>query len=212
EQNQSDKHQDKPDEQLSQPDKPQRKSGRSRRRLLTLVILLVILVIVASVFFNLPQRIGLVETPTEKLLSATPDREAAVAMMADLQATGADTRGMEIYIFPVKSTEDTPSNENVAVAILDASQGFDFRNFSEADLMDYLNSLSSVGESGDYNIKRVAISYQYENGEPLMTLTAPTEIILKFANGTISREQFLEEMEGEVNFVEVAKKIAEIAQ
>ncbi|MFC1917636.1 hypothetical protein ACFLXH_03185 [Chloroflexota bacterium] len=183
-----------------------------RKKLIFLAILVVIIIIIGFVFFNLPQRIGLVQTPTEKLISATPDREAAAAMMADLKVDGANTQGMELYVFPVIGTEDNPSDYNVAVVIIDAGQGFDFRNFSEQDLMNYMNKLSSVGQNGEYNIERVAISYADESGDSLITLTASTDAILKFADGKISREQFLEEMEGEVNLTEVAKKIAEMAQ
>ena len=64
-QNQPDKNQENLDE-LSKTDKPQRKNSRSRRRLVVFGILSVILIIVSIVFFNLPQRIGLVQSPTEK--------------------------------------------------------------------------------------------------------------------------------------------------
>ncbi|MFC1920254.1 hypothetical protein ACFLYQ_00840 [Chloroflexota bacterium] len=183
-----------------------------RKKHIVLIVVLAVIVILAIWFFNIPQRIGLVQTPTEKLISATPDREAAAAMMADLKVAGANTAGMELYIFPVIGTEDNPSDDNVAVVIIDAGKGFDFRNFSEQDLMNYMNKLSSVGQSGEYNIERVAISYADESGDSLITLTASTETILKFANGTATKEQFLEEMEGEVNLAEVAKKIAEMAK
>ncbi|MFC1874122.1 hypothetical protein ACFLYX_02340 [Chloroflexota bacterium] len=182
------------------------------KKLIGLAVFVVIVIVVGVAFFNLPQRIGLVETPAEKLLSQTPDRETADELMSELRASGTDTTGMDLYILPIQGTKDNPSNGNVAVAILDASQGFDLRNLSEAELMGYLETLSSVGQSGDYNIERVVVAYQDESGESLITLTAPTETILKFKNGVISREQFLKEMEGEVNFVEVAKKIAEMAQ
>jgi len=68
------------------------------------------------------------------------------------------------------------------------------------------------GSAGDYDIERIAIAYRDENSESLLTLTAPTETIIKFTDGSIDREEFLEEMEGQVNFVELAKKIAELVQ
>ncbi|MFH1650683.1 MAG: hypothetical protein ABID87_01055 [Chloroflexota bacterium] len=182
------------------------------KKLIGLAVFVVIVIIIGFVFFNLPQRIGLAQTPTEKLISATPDREAAAAMMADLKVAGTDTAGIELYIFPVIGDEDSPSDDNVAVVIIDEGKGFDFRNFNEQDLMNYMEKLSSVGQSGGYNIERVAISYSDKSGDSLITLTASTEAILKFANGTTTREQFLEEMEGEVNIAEVAKKIAEMAK
>ncbi|MFC2040332.1 hypothetical protein ACFLTW_04080 [Chloroflexota bacterium] len=183
-----------------------------KKFLIGLAILLVVCVIIGFAFFNLPQRIGLVKSPTEKLFSSTPDREAAAAIMTDLKAAGTNTAGIELYIFPVKGDEDNPSDDNVAVVIIDTGQGFDFSNFSEQDLMNYMEKVSSVGQNGEYNIERVAISYSDESGDSLITLTASTEAILKFANGATTREQFLEEMEGEVNIAEVAKKITEMAK
>ncbi|MFC1961881.1 hypothetical protein ACFLWN_02405 [Chloroflexota bacterium] len=182
------------------------------KKLIGLAVFVMIVIIIGFVFFNLPQRIGLVQAPTEKLISATPDRETAAAMIDDLKAAGTNTTGIELYIFPLKVDEDNLSDDNVAVVIIDAGQGFDFRNFNEQDLMNHLEKLSSVGQSGGYNIERVAISYSDESGDSPITLTASTEAVLKFTNGTITREQFLEEMEGEVNVVEVAKKITEMAQ
>ncbi|MFC1991936.1 hypothetical protein ACFLVC_04365 [Chloroflexota bacterium] len=205
EQSQPDNQQDQPDEQPSQPDKPKRKSGRGRRRLITLAIVIAILVIVACVFFNLPQRIGVVQSPTEKILSTTPDREATTAMMEDLKSAGINTKGIDIYVIPYKG-----SDENVAIAVLDASQGFDVRNFSREDaITEYLELLASLDTGGEYNIKRVAVDYKNEEGESLLTLTAPTDIITRYADGSISRQQFLKELEGQVNFVEIAEMMAE---
>jgi hypothetical protein len=133
-------------------------------------------------------------------------------MISDLQAAKADTRGMDIYIFPVIGAEGEPSDDNVAVAVLNASEGFDFANFNSAELTGYLEKLAEVGESGDYNIERVAIAYLDENGESLITLTAPAETILKFSSGAITREQFLQETEGQVDFGEVVKKISEMVK
>ena len=64
------------------------------KKLIGLAIFVAIVIIIGVAFFNLPQRIGLTESPAEKLLSATLNRKAATAMMADLQTAGVNTQGM----------------------------------------------------------------------------------------------------------------------
>ena len=162
---------------------------------------LIVVGIAAAVFFNLPQRIGLTKSPAEKLLEQRLDRQAASEMMQDLQTAGVDTRGMEIYVIPYKD-----SDESLAVAVLDASQGFDIRNFSREDaITKYLALMAELDEGGKYGIKRVAVDYKNEEGDSLLTLTAPSDTVVRYSDGAIDREQFLQELEGQVNFVEVAR-------
>jgi hypothetical protein len=182
------------------------------KKLIVLGIVVVIIIIIGVAFFNLPQRIGLVDTPTEKLLSATPDREAAAAAMAEFESTGIDTEGIELYIFPVKGTADDPSMESVAFLVFDASEGADLFSLTENELIGYMEKLSNLGQNDENNIERVAIDYRNEGGESLLTLTAPAETIRKFANGSISREQFLEEMEGQVDFTKIISEIEGASQ
>ena len=54
-------------------------------------------------------------------------------------------------------------------------------------------------------IKRVAVDYKNEEGDSLLTLTAPSDTVVRYSDGAIDREQFLQELEGQVNFVEVAR-------
>ena len=176
-----------------------------RKRLIILLVIIAVIGGLAVWFFNVPQRVGLVKSPTEKLLSATPDREASTALLADLRAAGVNTQGMELYVFPLNDSEGS-----VAAVVLDASAGFDFRSLgSETGVTQHLTPLAKLGQNEEYDIKRVAVAYKDTGGKTLLTLTAPTEIIVKLADGSISLEQFLEDLEGEVNFAEVVKQARE---
>jgi len=64
-------------------------------------------------------------------------------------------------------------------------------------------------KNGKHNIDRVAVDYRNEKGESLITLTSSSETIQKYKDGSISREAMLQELEGQVNFVEIAKILAE---
>ncbi len=165
------------------------------------LVLIAIIVVFSVSFFNLPERIGLVKSPAEKLLEPALNERMATSMMEQLESTGINTRGMDIYVIPYKE-----SDANLVVAVFDASQGFDIRNFSREDaITEYLELLAGLDEDGKYNIKRVAVDYKNEEGESLLTLTAPSDTITRYSEGSISRQQFLQELEGQVNFVEVAK-------
>jgi hypothetical protein len=175
-----------------------------KKKLIIFGVVAIIILLIGTVFFNLPQRIGLVKSPVEKLLAARLDEQAAVTMLQELKAAGVNTQGLSIYVIPYRN-----SNENLAVAVLDASKGFNLRNFGdEGAVTKYLEMLASLDKGGKYDIKRVAVDYKNEQGQSLLTLTAPTDTITRYASGTISREQFLNNLEGQVNFVEVAKILA----
>ena len=95
----------------------------------------------------------------------------------------------------------------------DAPAGFDFRSFNnERAITQYLEPLAKLDQNGKYDIKQVAANYKDKEGKSLVTFTAPTRSIMDFANGSISREQFLRDLEGQVNFVEVARTLAEAAR
>ncbi|MFC1967857.1 cohesin domain-containing protein [Chloroflexota bacterium] len=146
--------------------------------------------------------IGPAKSPTESLLSGTPDRETAASLLSKLESTGVNIQGIELYVFPRKDRD-----VSYMFAIHDASKGFNFMNMGGgvSSIDGYLIRLASLDESGEYGIERVVMQVLGENGEPLMILTAPTDVINGFAQGTVSREQFFKELEGAVNSGEVAK-------
>ena len=174
--------------------------------LIFIAIVFIILLVVAIAFFNLPQRIGIVSSPAERLLSATPDREASQALTSDLQQLGFNTQGVELHVIPKKNSE-----ENILYAELDSSEGFNINQFGSGGdpVTDALTILTNLDESGENDIERIAINYRDENGDSLATMTASTAVIRGFANGTVSRQEFMQELEGEV---ELSKLIEEIMQ
>jgi len=157
---------------------------------LTAILAVVVLLVGvgAALFFRVPERLGIRKSAAERLLSQTPDREAASAILADLKKAGVDTKGVELYVLPFKEKEGS-----IAYAVLDTSQGFDFRGVKEDDpITDYLTKLATGEASEKYGIERVALEYRGQGGDSLLTVTASTDTIAGFANGTVSKEQFLQ--------------------
>jgi len=162
--------------------------------------IIVVAALVLSIFvFKVPLKIGLVKPAAERLLSQTPDREAALNVKADFKAAGLNTTGVDVYVIPEKN-----SSKNVLLTVLDTSKGFYFsKSTGTADTVtDYLFKLASV--SANYSIDRVAFSYLDSDGKSLVDLTAPTDVVLKYSRGQISREEFLKAIDAKIDISQLA--------
>jgi hypothetical protein len=164
-----------------------------------LVILLVAVGLVIVLRTNVPERLGLRQPPAERLLSGEPDRQAAQQIMDELKASGLDTQGMWLYALPVEG-----QSYNVAYAVLDASAGFSFERTADGDgVLALLKRLAAADATGSHGIGRVAIDYRNSEGVRILTITAPTQTIRDFAEGRITREAFLQALEGDFDAEEL---------
>lgn len=162
-----------------------------------LALMVVIVAIAAALYFRVPQQFGLFGTTPERILSTTPDREAAATLKDEAVKTGIDTRGMDFYVLPYK---DKPGN--VAYVTLDASKGFNFKSGSRDPMVDYLNQFANSPAVKKYDLQRIAIEYKSPSGASLLSMTAPVAAINNYAQGKITREQFLKQIDGQANWVE----------
>ena len=191
---------DIPIKQNQPQEKPKKRKGCFFWGCLTTLGIIVILAIVLSItVFKVPQKIGLVKPAYVRLLSQTPDRETAVTLKAELQKTGISMTGVDIYVIPEKNS----TGKSVMLAVLDSSKGFYFSNSGLKDpISDYLIQLAETTSS--FGVERVAFSYLDSKGEPVVNVTAPTDIILKYAQGKISKTDFLKAIDATVDFKQFA--------
>lgn len=176
-------------EETSVKTKPPKKKKRwySPGKIILYLIVLIILVL-AAMYFRVPQKIGLIKNHAEQLFTMTPDRDKAAAVMADLQAAGLNTQGVEVYVLPVKGT-----NDNVAMVVLDASKGFNFTGSGSADpVKDFLLVASKAQQQG---INRAAVAYYDEKGKPLATATLPTDAAAAYSQGKMTDRQLMEKVD-----------------
>lgn len=160
-----------------------------------LVLVLLLLVgWVLAVQAGLPQKAGLLKPPTQRLLSLTPDREAGAALQAELQRGGFPINGVTITVYPGKG-----NNPNLAVAVLDAREGFSFGSGGDDAILDTLKRLATGDTATKYGIGRVAMHYIDAEGRDLISLTASTDATRSFANGQLSRDGFLKAIDGKVD-------------
>lgn len=158
-----------------------------------LVILLLLAGWVIIFRTNVPERLGLRESAVERLLSGEPDRQAAQMIMNELRDGGLNTQGMSLYVLPIEG-----QSYSLAYAVLDAGAGFQFDRLTEGDgITTLLTRLATADAAGAYGVGRVAFEYRNSLGDRVLTLTAPTQIIRDFANGAITRDAFLQGLEGD---------------
>ena len=158
-----------------------------------LVILLVIVGGVIAVRTNIPVRLGLRQSPVERLLSGQPDRQAAQTILDELTQGGMDTQGMWLYVLPIEG-----QSYSLAYALLDASEGFQFDRSTDGDgITALLVGIATTDAADAHGIGRVAIEYQNLSDKRILTLTAPTQAIRDFADGNISRNAFMQVLEGD---------------
>jgi hypothetical protein len=154
---------------------------------------------------NLPERLGVRESPAQRLLSGPPDRQAAQQIMDDLAAAGVDARGMWVYVLPV---QDKPYR--VAYAVLDAGEGFQFERGGGGDaVLDHLVQLASGDSIDALNIERIGIDYRDEEGKPVIALTAPTAVIQAYGRGEIPPEALMSALEGKLDLQTLTGELGE---
>lgn len=139
---------------------------------------------------------GLRKSPAAKLLGA-PDRAAADMLRLEMIASGMPADGVQSYILPIKGQD-----QKALYTIVDASQGFDLvaAGATSTDaLVDLLVRYANSQTVTDQKVGYIAIEYRDASGATLSVLTAPTDIIRGFANGSVSREEFMKALDGRVD-------------
>jgi len=170
-----------------------------------LAFLLIALVTCGALALKTPllEKAGIRKPLAERVFGQTPNRPAADAILSDLERSGIDTQGVLLYVLPYSDRENS-----VALASLDAAQGFRFDRTSDQDpVLEYLESLALSEATQQHGIDRVAIQYRDEKGETPLIITAPTESIARFARGEITRQEFLRAIDAKVD---VAALVAEV--
>jgi hypothetical protein len=178
---------------------PQQAYAEPRRRkrggCCLVILILLLLVAAAGVWISpLPQRWGLRKTAAQRLLGP-PDRRAADAILMDMAAGGLPTDGVYLYVLPLKG-----ESTNTLYAVLDSRDGFRFEGSgSREQIVDYLVTLAESPAVTGQNVGRISVDYRDAAGESTLVLTAPTEAILGFSRGELSRDEFMQVLDGQMD-------------
>ncbi len=163
---------------------------------LTLLGLLVVIAALGGlIYFQVPQRLGLLKPAAQRMLAATPERAAAADLTADTGRAGFGTTGVGVYVLPYKSQAGS-----LAYVVLDGSQNFSFPSSSHDPIVDCFKALADSPNTKKYGIQQIAMEYKDPTGATLLQLTAPTATISGYANGSVSRQDLLKAITGQVNW------------
>ena len=168
---------------------PVKVKGKKRHGcLISLLVIVVILGIAGIVLFRVPQKIGLVKSPAEKMYAQAADTEKAAMVVGGLQKYGMKMNGVEVYVMPVKDTD-----HNTAFIILDSSKGF---NFNSSGIHDPIAAFVAIAsQAQQQGINRAAVVYYDEQGKALLTVTAATSDVLAYSQGKMTKEQLMKKVD-----------------
>ena len=164
------------------------KGKKSHGCLISFLVIVVIIAIAAIIIFDVPEKIGLVKSPAEKLYTQPNDTEKTALVIESLQNTGMNMQGVEVYVMPVTGTD-----HNTALIVLDASKGF---NFNDSGITDPIDDFIAVAaEARQQGINRAAVIYYDEQGKALLTVTLPTDDVVAYSQGKLTDEQLMEQVD-----------------
>ncbi|MDA2922293.1 hypothetical protein MYX07_03440 [Patescibacteria group bacterium AH-259-L07] len=160
------------------------------------MLILVIVGVFLILFFRVPQKIGIIKSPAERLLAGTPDRDGAKTLLSEVAAAGLNTEGIDLYVIPFIDT-----GENLAIAVLNESEGFSFnRSTGHNPIIQTMIDLVTGDTAQKLNVTRLSLEYRDESSQSLMTLSASTYDIKRFASGTMTQQEFMNVLEGNINY------------
>lgn len=177
------------------------------------LLFVLVLVLLAAGFvanaLGLPQKLGLVKSATEKRYDVqASDRTAAADLVAELETKGIATKGMEVYVLPLKD-----GSGSGAYVVLDVAAGFGFNASGEGD--PFLGTLATLAKSEAVKaggVKNVAFEYRDDKGRTLITIGASVQDGADFADGKMTQEQFMAKVGGKADLKNVSAAIQEILQ
>ncbi len=140
---------------------------------------------------SLLRKIGIWGADAEELYSGAADPLGTALVTEILDTAGFE--GVDAVVMPVKG-----SDGQIAIFTLDNSSRLGSPNSTatgEEQFMELIQDYTQANQSGSLNIETVALDYQGENGESLISLSVPQEAIDAFAAGEISRREFVRQVE-----------------
>jgi hypothetical protein len=135
--------------------------------------------------------VGILGPSAEELFAGSKDPVATEAVNRVLDTAGIE--GVEAMVIPIAGSEG-----QLAVFTVDADAtagGIATQAEAEIFLKDTLSQLARTNRENNLGIEHVAIDLLGDSGENLLAFTAPQSVVEAYAEGTISRRQFLSQVE-----------------
>jgi hypothetical protein len=152
--------------------------------------------------------VGLLEPSAEELFAGSKDPVATEAVNRVLDTAGIE--GVDAMVIPIAGSE----GQLAVFTIHDGASAGGISTQAEAEifLTDTLRQLAKSNRENDLGIEHVAIDYLGESGENLLAFTAPQSVVEAYANGTISRREFLSQVEVDFSNLISAEELRQLIE
>lgn len=191
------------------PGEPKKKKKGSFLRGCLLIFLALVLLVagVAASALGLPRKLGLVKSKVEKAYDVhQADRYAAEDLRAVMAAEGLSTKGMDVYVLPLKDGKGSG-----AYVVLDESAGFSFNASGDGDpILDTLAAMAKSEAAKSGGLTYAAFEYKDAKGRSLITIGASVQDGADFADGKITQEQFMAKVGGKADLQNVSAAIQDM--
>ncbi len=174
-------------------------SGRGKKRgclgcLGCLGLLAALAVALVAVLFFAPsllRKIGILGLEAEERYYGAADPLGTEMVTEVLDDAGF--AGVEVVVIPVKGGE----GQIAVVTLTESSQigSIDNTASGEEQFVSLIQDYSQANREGELNIETVALDFQGDNGESLISMSVPQEAIDAYAAGEISRREFVRQVE-----------------
>jgi hypothetical protein len=149
--------------------------------------------LVATLIFGpgIWRQLGLFRSRAEELYSGAPDPFATRVIAQILEEAGI--AGASAVVIPIKG-----SDGQIAVITLDPNEGFDGTGTAAGNEVLFMNVIQRMREDNrmqGLGLERVAVDYRDESGQSLVTITASETAMEALAQGEITQEQFMKDVD-----------------
>lgn len=157
------------------------------------LIAVLTVVLVAAVMLGPPllRKAGVLGLSAEERYSGAADPVGTALVSEVLDEAGFE--GVDVVVIPEKGGE----GQIAVITLNDSSRlgGVDQTASGEEQFMSLVQDYSRANREGDLKIDTVAVDYQGENGESLVSLGVPQGAVDAYAAGTITRREFVQQVE-----------------
>jgi hypothetical protein len=174
------------------PGPPPKRKGWKIGCLIVLLLILVLCGCAAAIVFGLPERLGLVQSTFDRRFPGGSSSMASEFVMDAFAESEQATMGIDVYVLPVEGEDYT-----VAYVALDETEGYEWSGNGEDPIVSAFVDVATSEAAAAAGIERVAVEYVDDEGVTLFVVTAAADDIAAHDDGSLSREEFLQRVDGQ---------------
>ncbi|HTK05116.1 MAG TPA: hypothetical protein VL500_06020 [Candidatus Eisenbacteria bacterium] len=171
----------------AKPAKTKKKGGFLRSCLLFFLVLFLVLGALAAWVLRVPQKLGLMGRGAARLTEETPERGTAQDIVAEAEARGFKSAGVEVYVLP-----KADADEAMLYAVYDFSkEGVTLsKTGPHQPVIDTMEVLAGGAKAEEEKITHVGVEFRDERGKLVLIASAATADVRALRDGKMTEEEF----------------------